>query len=209
MSWEGTHTHTAHICCLKLAEIRLKQRKPGKAWHHLVENQSERARVSEPASSRVLPPVLLPVWPWASDWTSLDLYFLISKVRGIGLEELSYCSHFECKHTFNLEKYSHNLCIVTKSCPTIYDLIDCSPPWDCHVHGLQYSCLSMGFSRQEYWSGLPFPAREKLPNPGIEPASPALTSWFSTTEASGKPSQSVPRCKDFEGKKSIKTDESL
>ena len=34
--------------------------------------------------------------------------------------------------------------------------------------------LSMGFSRQEYWSGLPFPYAEDLPNPGIEPGSPAL-----------------------------------
>ena len=34
--------------------------------------------------------------------------------------------------------------------------------------------LSMGFSRQEYWSGLPFPSPEDLPNPGIEPGPPAL-----------------------------------
>ena len=34
--------------------------------------------------------------------------------------------------------------------------------------------LSMGFSRQEYWSGLPFPPPESLPDPGIEPGSPAL-----------------------------------
>ena len=33
---------------------------------------------------------------------------------------------------------------------------------------------SMGFSRQEYWSGLPFPSPGDLPNPGIEPRSPAL-----------------------------------
>ena len=32
--------------------------------------------------------------------------------------------------------------------------------------------LSMGFSRQDYWSGLPFPSPGDLPNPGIEPASP-------------------------------------
>jgi len=32
---------------------------------------------------------------------------------------------------------------------------------------------SMGFSRQEYWSGLPFPSSGDLPNPGIKPASPA------------------------------------
>ena len=34
--------------------------------------------------------------------------------------------------------------------------------------------LSMGFPRQEYWSGLPFPAPGDLPDPGIEPRSPAL-----------------------------------
>ena len=34
--------------------------------------------------------------------------------------------------------------------------------------------LSMGFSRQEYWSGLPFPSPGDLPNPGIEPRYPAL-----------------------------------
>ena len=34
--------------------------------------------------------------------------------------------------------------------------------------------LSMGFSRQEYWRGVPFPSPEALPNPGIEPRSPAL-----------------------------------
>ena len=33
---------------------------------------------------------------------------------------------------------------------------------------------SMGFSRQEYWSGLPFPSPEDLPDPGVEPRSPAL-----------------------------------
>ena len=46
--------------------------------------------------------------------------------------------------------------------------------------------LSMGFSRQEYWSGLPCPFSENLPNPGIEPASfmsPALTGRFFNTTA--------------------------
>ena len=33
---------------------------------------------------------------------------------------------------------------------------------------------SMGFSRQEYWSGLPFPSPGDLPHPGIEPRSPAF-----------------------------------
>jgi len=34
--------------------------------------------------------------------------------------------------------------------------------------------LSMGFSKQEYWSGLPFPSLKDLPDPGIEPRSPEL-----------------------------------
>ena len=38
--------------------------------------------------------------------------------------------------------------------------------------------LSMGFSRQEFWSGLPFPLSRDLPDPGIEPASPALAGRF-------------------------------
>ena len=37
--------------------------------------------------------------------------------------------------------------------------------------------LSMGFSRQEYWSGLPFPSPGNLPNPGIEPASLITPCW--------------------------------
>ena len=47
--------------------------------------------------------------------------------------------------------------------------------------------LFMGFPRQEYWSGLLFPSLEDLPNPGIEPASPALAGGFFTIEPPGKP----------------------
>ena len=43
-------------------------------------------------------------------------------------------------------------------------------PWTVAYH----APLSMGFSRQEYWSGLPFPSSEDLPNPGMEPGSLAL-----------------------------------
>ena len=48
------------------------------------------------------------------------------------------------------------------------------------------TALSMGLSRQEYWSGLPFPMSGDLPDPGIEPASPmspALAGGFFTTSA--------------------------
>ena len=46
---------------------------------------------------------------------------------------------------------------------------------------------SMGFSRQEYWSGLPFPSPGDLPDPGIEPGSPTLQADALTSEPPGKP----------------------
>ena len=46
---------------------------------------------------------------------------------------------------------------------------------------------SMGFSRQEYWSGLPFPFPGDLPNPGIEPRSPALQADALLFEPPGRP----------------------
>ena len=48
-----------------------------------------------------------------------------------------------------------------QSCPTLYDRMDLA----------HQTPLSMGFSRQEYWSGLPCPPPGDLPNPGIEPIS--------------------------------------
>ena len=47
--------------------------------------------------------------------------------------------------------------------------------------------LSMGFSRQEDWSGLPFPSPGHLDNPGIKPGSPALQADALPSEPSGKP----------------------
>ena len=47
--------------------------------------------------------------------------------------------------------------------------------------------LSMGFSRQEWWSGLPFPSPGDLSNPGIEPTSPSLQADALASEAPGKP----------------------
>ena len=46
---------------------------------------------------------------------------------------------------------------------------------------------SMGFSRQEYWSGLPFPSPGDLPHPGVKPRSPALEADALTSEPPGKP----------------------
>ena len=91
--------------------------------------------------------------------------------------------------------------LVAKSYLTLCDPMDCSLPGS-SVHGIfqtegeisinptaarslsPLSCL--GFSKQEYWSGLPFPSPGDLPHPGIEPVSPALQA-DSTTQLPGKP----------------------
>ena len=66
--------------------------------------------------------------------------------------------------------------LVTKLCPTLVT------PWT-------IAPLSMGFSKQEYWSGLPFPSAGDLPNPGIAPWSPALQADSLPTELQGKPNE--------------------
>ena len=68
--------------------------------------------------------------------------------------------------------YAHS--VVCDSLPPLWT-VACQAP------------LSMGFSRQEYWSELPFPSPGDLPDPGIKPVSPALTGGFFTTEPPGKP----------------------
>ena len=60
---------------------------------------------------------------------------------------------------------------------------DSVTPWTVARQAL----LSMGFPRQEYWSGLPFPSPGDLPDPGIEPGSPALQADSLASEPPGKP----------------------
>ena len=74
------------------------------------------------------------------------------------------------------------------------NLAACSP-WGCkesdmieqlNTKTIAHQPLSMGFSRQEYWSELPFPSPGNLPDPGIEPMSPASAGRFFTSEPPGK-----------------------
>ena len=55
----------------------------------------------------------------------------------------------------------------------------------------------MGFSRQKYWSGLPYPSLGDLPNSGVEPPSPALAGGFFTTEPPGNPAKQTLHCFHF------------
>ena len=66
---------------------------------------------------------------------------------------------------------------VTQSCPTL------ATPWTVAYQ----AAPSMGFSWQVYWSGLPFPFPRDLPDPGMEPGSPAFQADTLTSEPPGKP----------------------
>ena len=72
------------------------------------------------------------------------------------------------------------MCMHTCSVAKLYSTF-CDPMTISHQDP-----LSMGFSSQEFWSGLPFSSPRELPDPGIEPASPALAGRFFTTEPPGK-----------------------
>ena len=61
----------------------------------------------------------------------------------------------------------------------------------------------MGFPRQEYWSGLPFLSPRDLPNPGIEPGSPALRPNSLPSEPPGKPTEKEERDQKFGGWKTM------
>ena len=68
-------------------------------------------------------------------------------------------------HLNTSNSYIAHVCSGAQSCPTLCDPVGniaCQAP------------LSMEFSRQEYWSGLPFPSPGDLPHPGVELASPAM-----------------------------------
>ena len=79
---------------------------------------------------------------------------------------------------WNISTHAHYICVCVFSSIQLFvtpQTADLQAP------------LSMGFPRQEYWSGFPFPSLEDLPDPGINSASPALTGGFFTTEPPGKP----------------------
>ena len=80
--------------------------------------------------------------------------------------------------------------LVAKSCPTL------ATPWTV----AHQAPLSMGFSRQVYWSGLPFPFPGDLPDPGIKPRSPALqadslpTNLWGVAAAAAAAAKSLQSC---------------
>ena len=87
-----------------------------------------------------------------------------------------HCALFECL-THRIHEHSEKK-MKSLSCVRLF-----VTPWTIAYQ----ASLSMGFSRQEYWSGLPFPSPGDLPHPGIEPRSPALQAGALPSEPPEKP----------------------
>ena len=96
--------------------------------------------------------------------TTLFFACLTTFVQHYGCDIQSFQEDSSCCH------------LVPKSCPALHDPMDCSPP----------GSLSMGLSKQDYWSGLTFPSPGDLSDSGIETQSPALAGGVFITEPPGK-----------------------
>ena len=75
------------------------------------------------------------------------------------------------------------MCVCVCVCVNHSVVSDPATPWTCQAP------LSIEFSRQEYWTGLPFPSPGDLPDPGIKPWSPVLQADSLLSEPPGKPPQ--------------------
>ena len=103
-------------------------------------------------------------------WASLPFPIPFHPSSLFRLSFLSFCfSALECQ-------FQKSKVLVAQSSLILCDPMDCSPQ----------ALLSMKFSRQGYWSGLPFPSPGDLPNPGIKPRSAALQADSLPTELQGK-----------------------
>ena len=96
---------------------------------------------------------LMAIWSWENDLHSLSLSLLWNRAQLWGENEAMWGACSELSGGGGL---------VAKSCPTLV------PPWTV----AHQASRSVEFSRQEYWSRLPFPPPGDLPDAGIEPAAP-------------------------------------
>ena len=99
------------------------------------------------------------MWPWASDVTSLHLWFNICRV---GIKIFTLEDFIKTKN----KQYCKSTILLLLSCSVVSDSLT---PWTVAIQ----APLCMGFSRQEYWSGLPFPSPGNFPDPEIQPRCPA------------------------------------
>ena len=133
------------------------------------------------SSAQSLSHVWLFATPWTAahqaSWSTTSSRSLLKLMSIESVMTYLYITAFEHKFTKAFLSWFFNsplkwfqlivsLCVlVTQSCPTLCDPMDCTA---------RQALLSMGFSRQGYWSGLPFPSPGDIPSPGIKLGSPAL-----------------------------------
>ena len=106
---------------------------------------------------------------------------LQNSVVATGLEKVSFHSNPKERQWQRMFKVKESESEVAQSCLTLCD------PWTV----ARQSPLSMEFSRQEYWSGLPLPSPGDLSNSGIEPGSPTSQADSLPSQSPGKP-QIIP-----------------
>ena len=104
-------------------------------------------------------------------------YRLVQYVGRYSHVLISFSLSFFLLWTFKFKFKSSQIGLVVKFCLTLMT------PWTV----AHQAPLSMAFPRQEYWNGVPSPSPGDLPEPGIEPASPALAGGLFTTEPPGLP----------------------
>ena len=121
-------------------------------------------------------------------WSFLELGWLCRNIACWGLlplPSISLTSHWiglSLRRYYDLGKGCSFHPRTVWFCVVLTRVRLCATPWTVACQ----SALSMGFSRQEYWSGLPFPPPGDLPHPGIEPGSPSLWADALLSEPPGK-----------------------
>ena len=104
----------------------------------------------------------------------------MDKGRSTGLGgKMPISFHTHLRHCYHLIIFE---CVCVCVCESVSHVLLFATPWTMACQAPQ----SMGFSRQEYCSGLPFPSPEHLPDPGIKPRSPTLEADALTSEPPGK-----------------------
>ena len=113
--------------------------------------------------------------------SSLLPFFLFSRIPFLSPSHWTFIYQVPATHK---AQWCSGGSLVAKSCPTL------ATPWT----AARQASLSMGFSRQEYWSGLPFSSPEDLPDPGIKLGFPTLQADSLPTELCGKPQKPSGGC---------------
>ena len=126
-----------------------------------------------PGGARAITVILHHSWALVGFWASLVAHLVENLpamretwVRSLGWEDL-----------LEKEKATHSIILAWRIPYTVHGVTKSGTRlsgFRFHFGALQSGILQLGFSRQEYWSGLPFPSPGDLSDPAIEPGSPAL-----------------------------------